>query len=293
MMFYSGISVSNNQRTTNDDTFFIKQTLFHDKPLSFFGVFDGVSSYVDIKSLQVSQRLASDEFFNEFITKLESTGLNFEKALYELFVDFDKNFQDCQKSASTAAVCVFYDDFIYAANVGDSKSILFFDDQETPITLSEEHSCNNREELERVKAKVQISGGLRSKSYFVDSYKIVAIGISRFFGGQNYKKLIQGMCCVPYIKTVNVTGKSFSLFLFTDGFEDLVQEKSFWALTSDPYECLRVVKTIKTQEQMDLFVKEVIEKERKEYIKIIREEEHLTSDPYLDDTTLIAVRRNL
>jgi serine/threonine protein phosphatase PrpC len=243
--------------------------------------------------LQVSQRLASDEFFNEFIAKLESTGLNFEKALYELFVDFDKNFQDCQKAASTAAVCVFYDDFIYAANVGDSKSILLFDDQEAPVTLSEEHSCENLEELKRVKTKTRVTGGLRSKLYFVDAYETVAIRISRFFGGQQYKQLMQGMSCVPYIKTVNVTGKSFSLFLFTDGFEDLVQDKSFWALTSDPYECLRVVKTIKTQEQMDLFIKEVIEKERKEYIKIIREEEQLTSDPYLDDTTLIAVRRNL
>ena len=235
-----------NKEKINQDTYMIlpNKVLSNNNILEFpgliiFGIFDGHGEFGDVISNEVKT------YFIEYFNKLNyDSNNNFEKLsnnnykeIYSIFNQIDKNLHIkyksnniCYNSGTTAHLLLLFKNKIISVNIGDSKSILIFGNNDDIIQLN---TCHNPEKEEE-KKRIEKNGGEVGRVNWADygpqrvwykGRKYPGLSISRSFGDFVSEPL--GVFSVPEIKEFDVDyTKAKIIVIATDGiWEFLSNEK--------------------------------------------------------------------
>ena len=235
-----------NKEKINQDTYLILpnnalsiNNLFEFSGLIVFGIFDGHGEFGDIISNEVKS------YFIEYFNKLNySSSENYEKLcknnykeLYSIFNQIDKKLHMkykskniCYNSGTTCHLLLIFKNKIITINIGDSKSILIYGDNNDIIQLN---TCHNPEKEEE-KKRIEKHGGEVGRVNWADYgpqrvwYKgriYPGLSISRSFGDFICEPL--GVISIPEIKEFDIDYmKSKMIVIATDGiWEFLSNEK--------------------------------------------------------------------
>ncbi|ORX91523.1 protein serine/threonine phosphatase 2C [Basidiobolus meristosporus CBS 931.73] len=206
------------------DDALIVNSVFGPELCDLYAVFDGHGSYGNLCSRFVKNTLAQ-----LITTHKQALNQNIEKAITQLFhianelLD-EESAIDNYISGSTAVLVLVLNNQLVVANLGDSRAVLARDTEQglKAVPLTEDHTCENPAELERVKScgarveQLQIGnefcGPLR---IFKGSLPYPGLAMTRAFGDSSARKL--GVLCQPDIKIYDVQPEDKFLILATDG----------------------------------------------------------------------------
>ena len=186
--------------------------------LSLFAVFDGHGGNY------VAQYLK--ENFCDFLKKIISSKYNsrFTQILKESIENIDKCFENSEEAkecGSTGTIIVVNNRSIYCANVGDSKC--YYINGTEAIQLTEDHNCNNKNEVDL----------LKSKDILVFRGRVFgSLKLTRSFGDTDYKK--EGITSTPYIKKIFSDKNDVKyLIIASDGIWDVVDDKKLFQISKE------------------------------------------------------------
>ena len=205
---------------TMEDFTLIKHPFFSlgQNNLSIFAVFDGHGGEDVAKFLK-----------NNFCENLEKTiKSNLTSGLTEILKlsieNIDKNIEkieNSKNSGSTGTFIVVNNNYIYCANVGDSKG--FYINENEAIQLTEDHNCKNEKEVAMLKKK----GVMIFKQRVFGS-----LSLTRSFGDMVYK--VDGINCEPFIKKIFVDKQNVKyVVIASDGIWDIVDGKILYKISKE------------------------------------------------------------
>ncbi|OQR89515.1 phosphatase 2C [Thraustotheca clavata] len=168
---YGAASVTG-QRNVNEDRHTAETSVIHDKPIGFFGVFDGHGGS------KVSEYLASNlhqTFFNH-IKQRPSPSL--DRQLKEAMLVTDQAIYDRSIEHGSTAICVaIRENEMAVASLGDSQAILSTYDGQV-VDLCASHRPTQASETQRI---------LEAKGTVVNGRIFGVLGVSRAFGDNDFK----------------------------------------------------------------------------------------------------------
>jgi len=231
-------------RNTQEDTVKLYQTKHTTKTIPKFlmsAIFDGhyesycseylkthfVDAICNKQILSVHKFLSTDHMKSSFLT--------LDKEMEEKKFNCDENVFDLEKIARKTGSCcnaVFIvpikskdDSKIYdvsCVNVGDSRAIIIFDDENDPIQMSNDHKTSYEGEVERIyDCGVDIFNARVGGKLAVTR----AFGDFEFKKNPKFSKEKQAVICIPEIKTERIVvkpGKRVVVFHACDGVWDVL-----------------------------------------------------------------------
>ena len=235
------ISLDKNEKyqTNMEDCFCIAKHFEEDTNKSMFCLFDGHGG------IQVAKYLSKYfvDYFNRYLEKYpnENTENLFKKIFKKIDSDIKKYVSESNEIGSTGTIIYITKEYdpkigmkkmLYCANVGDSRSVLFTNNNCKRITY--EHKCSDTFEDERIK----------NENGFVLNNRLNGIlSVSRAFGDFNLKG--KGLTSEPSIhKTEINTNVNNFVVLCTDGIWDVVNEEDIFYLTLNNNETEKICKEI-------------------------------------------------
>lgn len=212
-IFNVAVSSCQGWRTSQEDNHSLMLELPGEHKAAFFAVYDGHGSAVVSKH-------ASDSLWRHLIENEQYLKGNFQQALAEAFLSFDREVNESYNAqlAGTTAVCLLIvNNNIYCANIGDSRGVASVDCKCVP--LSYDHKPENPQELKRILA----AGG-----YVLGNRVNGNLALSRAFGDFHYKgneqlppeQQIVSPC--PDVKTIELNDDVDFLLLACDGIWDVL-----------------------------------------------------------------------
>lgn len=121
---------------------------------AFFGVFDGHGGYscADFLRDNLHQFIIRDSEFPDNPRQAIINGFrNAETYFLEAVEKFSNgNINMLDKSGSCAITCLFVDETVYIANVGDSRAFMSADGGNYNVMLSRDHKPNDELETKRI-----------------------------------------------------------------------------------------------------------------------------------------------
>jgi protein phosphatase 1L len=193
------ISYTQGYRPSMQDTFDFR--IDKDKKFACFGIFDGHGGK------DVSEYLEKNLFNNI----LKSTEKDIKLKIKNTFLETNNNIQT-NFTGSTAITVFFYEDKLFIANVGDSRTII--SKKKLAVALSDDHTYKNKAEKYRI---------LKSGGFFNSSNRVCGSLIpTRAFGDLYLKKYI---IAEPDIFTLTLNEDYEYLILACDGLWDAVENQ--------------------------------------------------------------------
>ena len=155
---------------------------------SYFGIFDGHCGKECSEFLQKNllNLIINNKYFPNQIEK--SLEIAIEKIEEKFFLECFYNEKIIINSGSCVLICLIIDEFIYTANLGNSKLIISYNNCEFHKILTENHTLENENE----KIRVEKNGGKiynekinlnKYISNYINNNNIFLIGPLRFFPG--------------------------------------------------------------------------------------------------------------
>lgn len=186
-------------------------------------------------------------------TSLQNSRVSYGSNSLKSSQNFDVNL-----SGSTCSMIILSNDMIWSVSLGDSKSILIFQNLISitnslsyfPYPLSKIHSTDNFDEIRRVKKE----GGLIKKAtnYMYESYgplrvwnskgKLPGLQVTRSFGDLIGKGC--GVSAVPEIINLKIKDNTKAMIIATDGLWDMVSEQESIDIIKDYGELKEIDKAI-------------------------------------------------
>ncbi|KAL7614596.1 probable protein phosphatase 2C 76 [Lactuca sativa] len=203
-----GYSSFRGKRPSMEDFYDIKTCKIDGKMVCLFGIFDGHGGS------RASQYLKENLFKNlmkhpEFIT-------NTKVAISETYQQTDKDFLESEKDnfrddGSTASTAVLVGNYLYVANVGDSRTVI--SNEGKAIALSEDHKPNRSDERMRIES----AGGV---VMWAGTWRVGGVlAMSRAFGNRMLKQYV---VAEPEIQEQELNEAFELLVLASDGLWDVV-----------------------------------------------------------------------
>ena len=179
--------------------------------LSLFCIFDGHGG--DFVSKYLKENFASNLHKNIKI----NFSLNFRNILKTSIESMDKEFEkykEAENCGSTGTIVVLDNNFIYCANVGDSKCF-YINNKNNAFQLTEDHHCSNQKEREE----------LKKKGIMIFQNRVFgSLSLTRTFGDTELKK--DGIECNPYIKKILIDKEEVKyIIIASDGIWDVVNKE--------------------------------------------------------------------
>ena len=179
--------------------------------LSLFCIFDGHGG--DFVAKYLKENFASNLHKNIKI----NFSLNFRNILKASIESMDKEFEkfkEAENCGSTGTIVVLDNNFIYCANVGDSKCF-YINNKNNAFQLTEDHNCSNQKEREE----------LKKKGIMIFQNRVFgSLSLTRTFGDTELKK--DGIECNPYIKKILVDKEEVKyIIIASDGIWDVVSKE--------------------------------------------------------------------
>ena len=179
--------------------------------LSLFCIFDGHGG--DFVSKYLKENFASNLHKNIKI----NFSLNFRNILKTSIESMDKEFEkykEAENCGSTGTIVVLDNNFIYCANVGDSKCF-YINNKNNAFQLTEDHNCSNQKEREE----------LKKKGIMIFQNRVFgSLSLTRTFGDTELKK--DGIECNPYIKKILIDKEEVKyIIIASDGIWDVVSKE--------------------------------------------------------------------
>ena len=179
--------------------------------LSLFCIFDGHGG--DFVAKYLKENFASNLHKNIKI----NFSLNFRNILKASIESIDKEFEkfrEAENCGSTGTIVVLDNNFIYCANVGDSKCF-YINNKNNAFQLTEDHHCSNQKEREE----------LKKKGIMIFQNRVFgSLSLTRTFGDTELKK--DGIECNPYIKKILVDKEEVKyIIIASDGIWDVVSKE--------------------------------------------------------------------
>ena len=179
--------------------------------LSLFCIFDGHGG--DFVAKYLKENFASNLHKNIKI----NFSLNFRNILKASIESIDKEFEkfrEAENCGSTGTIVVLDNNFIYCANVGDSKCF-YINNKNNAFQLTEDHNCSNQKEREE----------LKKKGIMIFQNRVFgSLSLTRTFGDTELKK--DGIECNPYIKKILVDKEEVKyIIIASDGICDVVSKE--------------------------------------------------------------------
>ena len=179
--------------------------------LSLFCIFDGHGG--DFVAKYLKENFASNLHKNIKI----NFSLNFRNILKASIESIDKEFEkfrEAENCGSTGTIVVLDNNFIYCANVGDSKCF-YINNKNNAFQLTEDHHCSNQKEREE----------LKKKGIMIFQNRVFgSLSLTRTFGDTELKK--DGIECNPYIKKILVDKEEVKyIIIASDGIWDVVNKE--------------------------------------------------------------------
>ena len=143
--------------------------------------------------------------------------LNFRNILKASIESIDKEFEkfrEAENCGSTGTIVVLDNNFIYCANVGDSKCF-YINNKNNAFQLTEDHNCSNQKEREE----------LKKKGIMIFQNRVFgSLSLTRTFGDTELKK--DGIECNPYIKKILVDKEEVKyIIIASDGIWDVISKE--------------------------------------------------------------------
>ena len=179
--------------------------------LSLFCIFDGHGG--DFVAKYLKENFASNLHKNIKI----NFSLNFRNILKASIESIDKEFEkfrEAENCGSTGTIVVLDNNFIYCANVGDSKCF-YINNKNNAFQLTEDHNCSNQKEREE----------LNKKGIMIFQNRVFgSLSLTRTFGDTELKK--DGIECNPYIKKILIDKEEVKyIIIASDGIWDVVNKE--------------------------------------------------------------------
>ena len=179
--------------------------------LSLFCIFDGHGG--DFVAKYLKENFASNLHKNIKI----NFSLNFRNILKASIESIDKEFEkfrEAENCGSTGTIVVLDNNFIYCANVGDSKCF-YINNKNNAFQLTEDHNCSNQKEREE----------LKKKGIMIFQNRVFgSLSLTRTFGDTELKK--DGIECNPYIKKILIDKEEVKyIIIASDGIWDVVNKE--------------------------------------------------------------------
>ncbi|GAM22966.1 hypothetical protein SAMD00019534_061410, partial [Acytostelium subglobosum LB1] len=225
---------------------------------SYFAVYDGHSGVETAHALEplVHKCIVETSAFKDG---------NYEQSLKDGFDAADKHvIKLCEKSGSTAMVCMIIGSQLFTANVGDSECVLGHQTEGSsskspvyePQLLSYKHLANDDKE----KLRITEMGGM-----IIFGRLFGSLAVSRSFGDREYKEAEKKfVTCEPFTKVVDLTPLDHYLVLACDGLWDKVTYDE--AIST----CQRLHKQGKTSDEIsEALVQDAYEKGSTDNITVI------------------------
>ncbi|CAM1311760.1 Uncharacterised protein g5796 [Pycnogonum litorale] len=184
--------------------------------LAFFGLYDGHggsrASCYSAKNLHLN---VATKFPKGDVNKIHN---EIKTCFIDSFAKTDKDFlivarkeKPSWKDGTTALICLFIDNTLYVANIGDSKAVLGrqsdeISDRLNAIVLSKDHSLSQYEE----RLRIQKAGGIVREGRVMG-----VLEVSRSIGDGQFKTC--GVSCVPDIKKCRLTANDRFIVMACDG----------------------------------------------------------------------------
>jgi len=233
--YFEDPNISNREKMEDFHT--IIPQLTSNPPIAYFAIFDGHSG-------DQPARYCKENLHKILLKNLNLTKFNYHKSLSNSFQEIDneisnKNFPN--ESGTTATVILIYqkynnqlkknEKFITCANVGDSKCYLI--KQNSLIKISEDHNCNDKKEVDRIKKK----GGMVFSGRVFGS-----LMLTRSIGDREMKNY--GVSSIPSINTFKISFDEVFIIIASDGVWDVVNEESLFNVCKENLNCEDLSKKI-------------------------------------------------
>lgn len=193
------------RRAVMEDTYFVDVNLAG-RGWIFGGIYDGHGgSFAAQYTAQRLQRIFSDQVAAD--ASPQQAFIN----SYEITSEELSN----QDSGTTAVTFLIKDEYIYAANAGDSRAVII--GEQGLIQLTIEHRLSNREEQQRIEDK----GGIIRYPYVYHGYK--GLMPTRSIGDQFFKQV--GVIATPSLSEHQVTQDDMLLVVACDGLFDIMSNE--------------------------------------------------------------------
>ena len=186
--------------------------------LSLFALFDGHGGK------NVAEYLKNN--FCDVLTKKikENQNLHLTEILKDTIISIDKDIEklkNVKECGSTGTIVIIDNDMIYSVNVGDSKS--FYINDKEAIQMTEDHNCQNKIEVERVKKKnVKVFNGR----------VFGCLCLTRTFGDTDFKEC--GIDCEPHIQEISINENKINyIVIASDGIWDIVDDKQLFKMKNE------------------------------------------------------------
>ena len=214
-------------RNTMEDYSKIVDSYMNDNTKGFFSLYDGHGGNDTV--LYVKEKMP------ETLAKYLSNNDNVETAIEMAFHKIDEQLQYCdsEKTGATAIMVYKTKDYIYCANVGDSKCFLV--NKSKSVQLTFDHKCSDEKEVERIKKCGGIVFGGRVFGQ---------LALTRAFGDYELKKY--GVVATPYINKVKIDNDIKFIVLASDGVWDVTNGDDLFKLveSNDNISAASLAKTL-------------------------------------------------
>lgn len=222
-----------------EDCFCIEKYFEDDANKSLFCLFDGHGGN------QVSSFLSKYfiDYFNKYLEKYpkEEMEILFKKIFKNLDLDIKKYITKSNEMGSTGTVIYITKEcdpkigmkkIIYCANVGDTRSVLFTQNDCKRMTY--EHKCSDKFEEDRIK---------KSNGTIINNRLNGILSVSRAFGDFFLKG--KGLISEPSIHKMEINSNITNyIVLCTDGIWDVVNEEDIFYLTLNNHQTETICKEI-------------------------------------------------
>ena len=179
------------------------------KSRNLFAVFDGHGG-------TTTAEICKEHLPHLFQKCLKDNPINIEQNFKTTFKKIDDKTTHCTSLGNTATVVFIENNFIYCANVGDSKCLLISADAYTQ--LSYDDKCNDANEMKRI----QKEGGVVDEDERLNG----VLAVSRAIGDHDLKH--KGLISVPHFNKKILSAKDKFCVIASDGIWDEVSnDKAF------------------------------------------------------------------
>ena len=210
-------------RHSMEDVSLIKNIELYGEQCLLLAVFDGHGG--DTISM-----LASEMLEDELILSSKNIP-SIQECIEDAFMNIDEKLNNKLKilnlyiqPGSTAVVCIVFDNKYICANIGDSRAVLYREDEIIP--LSRDHKPNDPIERERIEKT-----NARLSCWYGNVTRVDGLAVSRAFGDFNHKKQDslplkeQSVIAFPEIKFVDKTENDKFIVIGCDGLWDVFNNK--------------------------------------------------------------------
>ena len=295
-----GLNRPDEEIKINQDNLF--KVKFGDLNYSYYGVCDGHGPYGHLVSEFIKSNISFIVYKDIKSLLLQKYNINDNNSksnlndLDDSFIDFEKLFKDCfllmesklienksiniELSGTTCVSLLFCDDRIISSNIGDSRAIKGFYNQELKkfeyIALSRDHKPSEKDEAERIKnCKGIIHPYIDDNGKYAgpdrvwnEGEELPGLAMSRSFGDEIASKV--GVFSEPEVKIFNYNKDDKFVVIASDGLWEYV--------TND--EVIDIVGKFHEQKDCDGAVSKLYEISKERWIKY---------DDYIDDISIIVV----